>query len=199
MTGIICPSLFEYKALDRKRLAGHALIQSGMGKLRAMAACAKLHRQHSALSSVILVGFAGGLTPDLKIGDVIEPHTFIEQDYCAEPLEKFPNVIKQKKNKLLGHSIGAVMLTQDKFLKENPYKNRDLGLRSKTLACDMESYAVAYFCRQMNVPFFVVKLISDCADENAEHDFLAACRKLSSKLNRVVLETVRKAQDFSRE
>ena len=27
---------------------------------------------------------------------------------------------------------------------------------------------------------------TDCADETADHDFLAACRRLSPKLNRVV-------------
>ena len=39
------------------------------------------------LKSIFLVGFAGALTPSLKIGDVVEPSTFIEQDYNAEPLE----------------------------------------------------------------------------------------------------------------
>jgi len=55
----------------------------------------------------------------------------------------------------------------------------------------MESYAVAKFCREKKIRFAVVKLISDAADENADHDFLAACRRLAPKLNRTVLSAVR--------
>ncbi len=194
MTGIICPSVFEYRALDRKRLErlDAVLIKSGMGKLRVMLACFRLIRQYPSLRSILLIGFAGGLTHDLKVGDVVEPHTFIEQDYCAEPFEKFPNRLRRKHRKLLEHSRGAVMLTQDRFLMENPYRAGQKAGGLRTLACDMESYAAAKFCDEYGLRFHAVKLISDSADADADHDFLAACRRLAPKLNRTVLEAARR-------
>lgn len=162
-----------------------------MGKLRALYACANLVRQNPKLKSILLIGFAGGLTSHLKIGDVIEPTTFIEQDYNAEPLEKFPNMLVRKGAKrFLGESRDAVMLTQDRFLKSNPYKHTPYEKKFKAIACDMESYAVAFFCEKLKMKYAVVKIISDCADESADHDFLKACRELSPKLNRLTLELV---------
>ncbi len=145
-----------------------------------------------------LIGFAGALTPDLKVGDIIEPDQFIEQDYNAEPFEKFPNIIKRNQKKLLRDSLDAVMLTQDKFLKENPYKDGPYAKKYKRLACDMESYAVAHFCEMARVNYHVVKLISDSADESADHDFLKACRELSPRLNSLVLESIQKIHEISR-
>ncbi len=190
MIGVICPSIFEYKALSRVKFPKKnvTLVKSGMGKVRALDACHVLARQRR-LEAILLVGFAGSLTDSLKIGDVIEPNVFIEQDYNAEPFEKFPNRI-EKKGKLLAESHQAAMLTQDRFLTENPYRGTAYEKRYKKLACDMESYAVAYFCRLYRVRYSVVKLISDTADPQADHDFLKACRQLSPKLNRVVSQAV---------
>ena len=195
MIGVLCPSIFEYRALDaaalRKR--GVKLARSGMGKLRALRACSELHRRHPELRHILLIGFAGGLTPGLKIGDRIEPYLFIEQDYFAEPFEKFPNRIRRAPfKKLLRDSSGVVMLTQDRFLTKNPYAGAHGKRPFKNIACDMESYAVAYYCREASIPYSVVKLISDSADANADHDFLKACRRLAPKLNHTVLEAVKR-------
>ena len=194
MIGILCPSTFEYNVLDRKRLKqeGCALICSGMGKVRSATGCFKLLKANPKLRFVLLIGFAGGLTRDLKIGDVIEPRLFIEQDYNAEPLEKFPNSLRSKKSKrLCAKSKNATMLTQDRFLKNNPYADSPEAKKFGTLACDMESYAAAYACQELGLGFGVIKLISDVANENAEHDFLKSCQALSPKLDRVVLDAVR--------
>ena len=134
-----------------------------------------------------MIGFAGSLSKGLEIGDVVEPALFIEQDYNAEPFEKFPNRIRRKGKRLLTESVDGVMLTQDKFLKENPYlHSSQKGF--KNLACDMESYAVVHFCEKRNIRYAVAKIISDRADSTADHDFLKACRELSPKLNRITLE-----------
>ena len=190
MIGILCPSIFERKALDAARLkrAGACMEVSGMGKIRSLLGCLRLYEKHPRLDGILLIGFAGGLTEDLAVGDVIEPDVFVEQDYCAEPFEKFPNRIKFAKRPLLvSGSRRAAMLTQDRFLTENPYKTGEAGFHFSTVACDMESYAVAKFCLEKNKRFAVVKLISDVADANADHDFLASCRRLAPKLNHTVL------------
>jgi adenosylhomocysteine nucleosidase len=199
MTGVVCPSVFEYRALDKKALAKKnvRLVLSGMGKLRAMHACARLHREHPGLERILLVGFCGGLTANLKVGTPVEPSVFVEQDYYAEPFEKFPNVIRKKGARLLGGSVDAVMLTQDRFLTENPHARGPYAKKFKKVACDMESYAVAYYCTENRIPFSVVKLVSDSADSSADHDFLRACRALSPKLNRTVQTAVAAARaDF---
>ncbi|MCG3176404.1 MAG: 5'-methylthioadenosine/S-adenosylhomocysteine nucleosidase [Candidatus Omnitrophica bacterium] len=192
---VLCPSRYEYAALDRARLAerGVTVLLSGMGKVRAAIGCHRLTALRPGLKHIVLVGFAGGLTASLGVGDVVEPLEVIEQDYCAEPFEEFPNSIRRKGGRLLGSvSVDALMLTQDRFLTENPHRGGPLERRHPRISCDMESYAVAAFCRETGLGCSIIKIVSDSADANADHDFLKACRELSPKLNRIVQEAVEK-------
>lgn len=191
MTGIVCPSVFEYRflkdvKLDKKKAA---LVLSGMGKVRALHACHELARRNPGLDRLLLVGYAGGLS-GLEVGDLVEPDVFIEQDYDARPFEPFPNRIRWGAKKLFARSKRAAMLTQDRFLKENPFRGTALARRYPRLACDMESYAVAYFCRARKIRFSALKFISDAADSSADHDFLKACRALAGRLKRTVREAL---------
>ncbi len=193
MTGIVCPSIFEYRFLRSVKLDPRRakLVLSGMGKVRSLHACHELARKHPSLKRILLVGYAGSLSPGLKMGDLIEPDVFIEQDYDARPFEQFPHRIRFVSKKLFRHSKRAALLTQDRFLKENPFKGTALGRRYPRLACDMESYAVAFFCRSKKIGFYVLKFISDSADGSADHDFLKACRALAPQLRRVVSEATK--------
>ena len=194
MIGVLCPSVFEYRFLKQARLDKRRarLVLSGMGKVRALHACHELFRAHANLSRILLVGYAGSLSGALSVGDLIEPDTFIEQDYDARPLEPFPNCIRNTSKKIFRHSKNAAMLTQDRFLKENPFAGTALAKRYPRLACDMESYAVAFFCRAKRIPFAALKFISDSADGSADHDFLKACRELAPQLRETVREAIKK-------
>ena len=192
MIGILCPSIFEFRflkslKLDKKRAV---LVMSGMGKVRAMHACHELARKHPGLTNILLVGYAGGLA-GLRIGDLVEPDVFIEMDYDARPFEPFPHKIRGVRRKLFGRSKRAALLTQDRFLKENPFEGTALSRRYARLACDMEAYAAAYFCRERKLSFSALKFISDSADGSADHDFLKACKKLAPELKRTVRDAVR--------
>ena len=193
MVGIICPSPFEYKFLSHSKILKKeaVLLRSGMGKVRSLYGCYRLLKKHPGLHFILLTGFAGALTDSLQIGDVIEPSVFIEEDYNAEPFEKFPNTVRRRaRRRILTDSLDAAILTQDRFIKTNPYRHGPYARKYRRVACDMESYAVAYFCEKEKIPYRVIKIISDTADHNAEHDFVKACEMLSPKLNRTILEAV---------
>lgn len=191
--GVVCPSRFEHEVLQKTAWpAGVELVYTGMGKVRSSYAVTAWAARRERVRAVVLAGFAGSLTPALRVGDVIEPSVVVEQDYDARPFERFPNRIRLSARRLVSGSRDAVMLTQDRFLTSNPYAGSAYARRHPRLACDMESYAVAYTCRQAALPLHIIKLISDTADENADHDFLKACRRLSGRLTDTVLEAVRR-------
>ncbi len=193
MIGIICPSAFEYRYIRSLKLPAKKaeIIQSGMGKLRALDACYRLKLAHPRLKRILLIGYAGGLS-GLKVGDLVEPDNFLEYDYDARPFEKYPHVIKSRQPKIFLNSRRAAILTQDRFLTSNPLKGTPQDKQYPVVACDMESYAVAYFSKTSGVPVSVFKFISDQADTDAEHDFLKACKSLSGELMTHVREAVDK-------
>ncbi len=194
MIGILCPSQFEYRYIhDLKISKGKAdLVCAGMGKIRALEACHALKSRRPKLRHLLLVGFAGSLSDGLNVGDLVEPNVFIEQDYDARPFEKFPHVIRFKARRLISKSRRGAMVTQDRFLTSNPFKGTSLAKKFPNLACDMESYAVAFFCKTHGVEFHALKFISDRADEGADHDFLKACRELAPRLKETTLEAIQK-------
>lgn len=188
--GVVCPSVFEYRALHDLAVEAHAAVcVSGMGKVRSAGAVYELNRKNPGLQHLLLVGFAGGLS-GLEIGDLIEPKLIIEQDYCAEPFEKFPNRLRLATRKLLPDALPATLLTQDRFLKSNPYTGTKFVQTHPRLACDMEAYAVAWSARRQGLGCSVVKLISDRADSTADHDFLDACRKLRPCLRKALTRSI---------
>ncbi len=191
MIGIICPSVFEYRYIRSLKLPTQkaTIVRSGMGKIRALDACYRLKIAHPRLKRILLIGYAGGLS-GLKVGDLIEPGTFFEYDYDARPLEPYPHTLRLKQPKLFSHSRRAAILTQDRFLTSNPLKGTPLGKQYPVMACDMESYSVAYFSKKTGIPVSIFKLISDEADANAEHDFLKACKDLSTELKACVQQAI---------
>lgn len=190
--GVICPSRFEYEAIRDLAVEAHAaVVVSGMGKVRAACAVHSLARKHPGLRRILLIGFAGGLS-GLRIGDVIEPRLVVEQDYCAEPFEKFPNQVRLTGKRLVPGSRAATLLTQDRFIKGNPYANSPFVRRHPRIACDMEAYAVVWAARELGLKCSVIKLISDEADSKADHDFLKACRDLRPRLRDLLVTTLRK-------
>ncbi len=195
MIGIICPSPYEYRLLARKALEPYSahVLCSGIGKVKVVCACHRLLTEYPRMKCLLLIGFAGALTRSLNIGDVIEPTVFIEEDFNAEPFEKFPHLVRKSRSnrKLVREAKEAAALTQDRIVRDNPYEHGAYAARFKRLACDMESYALAYFCEKEKVPYSVIKVISDLADGSVEKDFKSSCRQLGGLLNRTATEAVR--------
>jgi len=166
--GIIIPSKFESEMI---KIPHHV---SGMGKIRAT--CAVYDLVAKGYTEILLAGFCGGLL-GCHVGDIIIPKLFVEGDYITEPLEKYPNQIQIS-------DFGDIMVSQDRFLKEQTYENFLPGKN----AVDMESYAVAYTCLKLGIKFNVVKIVSDIVGENSEKDFLESCKTLAHKLEEVINE-----------
>jgi len=93
---------------------------------------------------VMSVGFAGALTADCKVGDVITPATVID----ANTGESF-----------LARGGGGVLVSNAGVLAESG--KRQLAARYGAEAVDMEAAAVARVAQERGIPFFAVKAISD--------------------------------------
>ena len=56
------------------------------------------------------------------------------------------------------------LLTVDDIIRQ-PQERRELGEQHAAVACDMETYAVAQTCRELDVRFLSVRIISDAVDD----------------------------------
>lgn len=144
-------------ALDERRLA---VAQSGTGRRAARRAAEALILGHRP-RLVVAAGFAGGLAPELRRGDVLLATSVAAAD--AEPLAIKLNIAPEALAATPGVHVGR-LITVDQVVCR-PEAKRALGEQSGAVAVDMESWAVADVCRQSRTPFLAVRVISDAADE----------------------------------
>jgi adenosylhomocysteine nucleosidase len=178
---------FDYWRGD---LAGQACIvaRCGMGKVSAAAGVQRLIDEFS-ISRLVVCGLAGGLQPDLDIGDVVVGERFVQYDLDASPI--YPRfeapglgiarfdadaaLVEQAAVAATGIELSprvvrGLIVTGDQFIKDAK-RDEVLGDFPDALCVEMEGGAIAQVCYLNQVPFVIVRVVSDRADGSAPADF----------------------------
>ena len=170
------------------------LAQCGIGKVNATI-CTQmlvdLYRPHALVFS----GVAGGLLPNMRIGDVVIASHLIQYDMDLTAfgrrhgelpgkdrmIESDPRLVRMAAEAFDrafadtadGPSLMmGTVVSGDKFIQD-PDKLRWLQREFSALATEMEGAAVGYTCDLNGVPFVVIRGLSDTACETASSDFAA--------------------------
>ena len=197
---------------------GHecVIVKAGVGKVNA-AMCTQLMIDAFQVDAIVNSGVAGALNPKLSIGDIVLGETAIEHDMDAtglgfapgeipgmEPGEAFDGIRFSASRELIDkamqaasdvlpdtHVLTGTVLTGDAFIASGAQKHRITELFSGD-CCEMEGAAIAHVCSQNQVPFLVVRAISDSADDSADMDYpsferLAAANSIKLSLRLIEL------------
>ncbi len=156
MSCLVCFALKEEAAPFRKIAARNPAVQIlivGIGRQNAEASIRKFLANHSP-EKIFTCGFAGGLNPDLKIGEVV-----FESVHHATQL-------------LAAGAKPATFFCADRIATTVAEKQK---LRAATQAdvVEMESAAIHAVCRERGLPCSTVRVISDTANEDLPLDFNA--------------------------
>jgi adenosylhomocysteine nucleosidase len=121
---------------------------TGLGKVNATLQATKLILEHKP-NLVVNFGTAGSISSEYTNG-LVECTGFIQRDMDCSPLgfEKFVTPFEDGH-----HMIGSAEIISGAHI------------------VDMEAYAIAKVCRDLQVAFRCFKYISDSADENASDDW----------------------------
>jgi adenosylhomocysteine/aminodeoxyfutalosine nucleosidase len=137
--------------------------------------------------TLLFSGVAGGINPKLKIGDLIiadklcqhdlditafgHPHGFVPGGKVfVETSKELREIAIKVANENDLKVIEGTIATGDQFVHSNDRKE----FIEKTFIADaleMEGASVAVVCNALNVPFFILRAISDTADMDAGFDF----------------------------
>jgi adenosylhomocysteine nucleosidase len=171
-------------------LAGQACVvaRCGMGKVSAAAGVQRLIDQF-AISRLVVCGLAGGLQPNLEIGDVVVGERFAQYDLDASPI--YPRFEApglgidtfHGDSGLIELAVDAassieaapgvhrgLIVTGDQFIKDDK-RHELLQDFPDALCVEMEGGALAQVCYLNELPFVIVRVISDRADGSAPVDF----------------------------
>lgn len=184
-----------------------ALLQSGIGKVAAAIGTTAL-LQLTKPDVVINTGSAGGVAKGLKVGDIVisDETRYHDADVTAFGYEKgqLPaNPVAFLSDSKLADLAQEIAKSQGQSVKRGLICSGDSFINSEekiaaikadfpnVAAVEMEATAIAQVCHAFNVPFVVVRAISDGGDGEASmsfEEFLPLAAKQSSALVLGMLE-----------
>ena len=158
----------------------------GIGKVFA-AICTQTMILEFAPSVIINTGVAGSLSKDLNVLDVAIASKVVQHDMDTSAIgdpkglisginviyfdacENIVNIL-QKSAALIGCNTKiGIIASGDKFISQNSDKNA-IKTEFSAIACEMEGASVGHVCFVNNVPFGIIRAISD--GEGAEMDYI---------------------------
>lgn len=160
----------------------------GIGKVNA-AICTQILITSFDVDKVINVGVAGGVKKDIYPGDIVVSDSLVEHDMdCSvfgDAVGQIPrmdtfdfkadtsliSLAKDACSKLenVKSYIGRIV-SGDQFIA-SPEKVQYLEKQFNASACEMEGASIAHVCYSNNVPFVIIRAISDNANNGAHMDF----------------------------
>lgn len=130
-----------------------ASVESGAGQKKAARATRALIDGHSP-AWIISCGFAGAMRPEMKIGDI-----FVSDSVGTEFEEPIATPHGMRADPAKGLHVGRLLTTAEVVRRVED--KQSLSQRFDAIACDMESFAVAQVCRELKLPFMIVRAITD--------------------------------------
>lgn len=165
------------------------VVKAGIGKVNA-ACCTQTMIDRFPVSCVINTGIAGSLKAEIDIGDVVLATDAVEHDMDVAALGYAPGKIPdmeaesfeadEKLRKIAKESCEKVnpdisvyegrVVTGDQFISS---KEKKAWLTETFGGCcaEMEGAAIAHTAYLNQIPFLIVRAISDKADDSAQMDY----------------------------
>lgn len=189
---------------------GHELIiaYSKIGKVfSALTATVMIER--FGAESLLFSGVAGAIHPKLKIGDLImarslcqhdvdivafgHPYGFIPEGTLMSEADAYLCQVAQGVANELGLELHeGIIATGDQFVADTQRKEW-IAQTFNADALEMEGGSVACVCQHCDIPFFILRAISDSADGEAGVDFdtfLASSAQVSARFVLAMVEHI---------
>ncbi len=214
----IDPILERMDAYQTNEHAGNVFYTCSYSGHELIIAYSKIGKVFSAITATVMIerfgaqtllfsGVAGGISKDLNIGDLImaralcqhdvditafgHPFGFIpEGTLMSEADESLRSIAKVVASDMGITLKEGIIATGDQFVASS---ERKLWIESEfnADALEMEGASVACVCQNFNIPFFVLRAISDTADGGASDDFDAFLKTSAQVSATFVLEMVK--------
>ncbi|MBR4889200.1 MAG: 5'-methylthioadenosine/adenosylhomocysteine nucleosidase [Clostridia bacterium] len=183
------------------------VVQCGAGKVNA-AMCAQALILEYHPDKVINIGVAGGIGPNVHIGDLVVATHVVQYDFdttaMGEPLAYLPRinqveipcdeamsatVCKEAPAIYSGTVHSGCIATGDKFVADGAF-TLELNRLFGAMACEMEGGSIGHVCYLNNVPFTVLRAISDNANDEGSVDFMTFARESAVKSQQLLEKVI---------
>ena len=185
------------------------IVQCGIGKVNA-GMCVQILADLFIVTHILNTGVAGSLNAKLDIGDILVSKAALQHDMDVTPLGYEPGQIPgidtlsfpadeemyntaltacHKVNPDINALLGLVV-SGDQFISSKEVKDKLVNVFHGDCA-EMEGASIAQASYLNNLPFIVIRAISDKADNSAEMDYPTFEKKAAEHCAKMVVEFVK--------
>ena len=192
------PLLAKVENVNRVEYANNSYYEATYKGKELVIAYSKIGKVFASLTATILLekfscdtllfsGVAGAISPDLNIGDLIiadglcqhdldivafgHPYGYVpEGEVCISTDVNLRNIAKEVAKKRDLTLKEGIIATGDQFVANSERKDWILNTFNAD-AIEMEGASVAVICNALDVPCFILRAISDTANDDAGVDF----------------------------
>lgn len=186
------------------------IVRCGIGKVNA-ALCVQILADIFEVSHIINTGVAGSLNDALDIGDILISRESLHHDMDVTALGYQPGQVPQLDVKAFPadermaalakeaceavnpdiHAIIGRVVSGDQFISDKAAKNRLTSLFCGDCA-EMEGAAIAHGAYLNEIPFVIIRAISDKADDSSHMDYPVFEREAAKHSARLVEHMIQK-------
>lgn len=182
------------------------LVEAGIGKVNA-ARTTQILIQNFNIDAIINVGSAGSVNDELDIGDIVIGSKLVQHDFdltaFGHPkgyisnvgqyvesdsvlIQKMKDTISKIQDTEFKIKIG-IIASGDIFCNQLNLKE-EIRTKFNADAIEMESAAIAQVCKLDNIPFIIVRSISDKPNGNNQITFEQFLEKASKRCAKIIKE-----------
>lgn len=161
------------------------LANSGVGQLRA-GMTAQMLVDVFEVEAILNFGLVASINPSFKIGDLVIVGAAVHYQIDLSAIDNLPPGHYDNRNEMFFRCDSSIInrvqealpyplpvvidASGDKFVAATSEKIRLRECFGVDI-CEMEAAAIAFACERNGIPFFSLKVISDCADEATPENF----------------------------
>lgn len=196
---------FYQGALEGKKVV---VVRCGIGKVNA-AMCTQLMIDHFYADCIVNIGVAGALSDELEIGDIILSADLVEHDFDVRGFGYPKGRIPQMETSIFNASDFLISLaesagthlpdlrihkgriaTGDIFVSDRQLRE-EIRKEFQALCAEMEGGAMAHVCFLNQIPFLVIRSMSDKANGEAMENFSHFEQIAAMNSKKLILEMLR--------
>lgn len=185
------------------------VVRSGIGKVNA-AMCTQILATYFRVNYVINTGVAGSLKNEINIGDIVISTDALQHDMDATGFGYEPGMIPRMKTSVFEADSNLINIAEnachtavpeigvfkgrvvsgDQFITDKSTKERLIRLFAG-YCTEMEGAAIAQAAYLNDIPFLIIRAISDKADDSASMDYGEFERKAIDNSVKMLCEMIR--------
>lgn len=202
----------EYNIFDLKFYEGMIhnnyciLTESGVGKVNS-ARCTQILIDNMDVDMIINIGVAGGISEKLKVCDIVIGEKLVQHDFdiTAFNHEKgyipnvgvyidsdtyLVNIAKECINNKKYNVASGIIASGDIFCTES-WMSKKINTKFNALCVEMEGASIAQVCYLSNVPFIVIRSISDVPNNNNVLTYEEFLNESSKNVSNFIYEIIK--------